>query len=170
MQKYYFLTKTKIFMKKLLLLTIVTAVFASCASPKTVQESKKVIKGNWILSSISYSESGKFNVTMLGDASKECFEGSSWRFIPNNNTGIYTIDSARCEPGDRHFIFTIQEIDRATGYYDFLLKPTNEKKKSDTNHGFRMQLSQLSDTNMQWQQHLTVEGKPFTIYMNFTKN
>jgi hypothetical protein len=157
-------------MKKLFLLTIVVATLVSCGSPKTVLESKKVIKGYWELNSITYSESGKFNVTMLGDASKECFEGSQWRFIPNNNTGVYTIDRAGCDVGDRHFIFTIQEIDRTTGYYDFLLKPTNERKKSESNHGFRMQLSQLSETDMQWQQHLTVEGKPFTIYMNFIKN
>ena len=71
--------------------------------------------------------------------------------------------------GDRNFIFTIQEIDASTGYYDFLLKPTDERGKSETNQGFRMRLAQLSETNMTWQQNLTVDGKPFRLNLNFTK-
>jgi len=143
--------------------------FLSCGTSKTVRTSKKVIKGNWTLNNISYSEAGAFDVTLLNDSKKECFEGSDWQFIPNNNTGIYTISKSNCTTGPRYFNFTIQEIDEATGYYDFLLKPTNEKGKSESNVGFRLNLSNLSESNMQWQQTLTVEGEPFTITMNFTK-
>ena len=135
-----------------------------------VRQSKKVMKGDWTLSSINYNQPGTFNVKLLYDASKECFEGSSWQFIPNNNTGNYTVNNTNCSTGMRYFIFTIQEINEVTGLYDFLLKPTNEKKKSETNNvGFRLQLTQLSDTDMQWQQTVSLEGKPFIINMNFTK-
>ena len=135
-----------------------------------VRQSKKVMKGDWTLSSINYNQPGTFNVKLLNDASKECFEGSSWQFIPNNNTGNYTVNNTNCSTGMRYFIFTIQEINEVTGLYDFLLKPTNEKKKSETNNvGFRLQLTQLSDTDMQWQQTVSLEGKPFIINMNFTK-
>ncbi|MDX1318459.1 MAG: lipocalin, partial [Xanthomarina gelatinilytica] len=98
-----------------------------------------------------------------------CFEGSTWQFIPNNNTGVYTINDSSCELGERYFVFTIQEIDETTGLYDFLLKPTNKKGKSETNQGFRLRLNALSETNMQWQQTVSVNNKPFTIFMNFTK-
>lgn len=141
----------------------------SCGGTKTVRESKKVMKGDWTLSSINYNQPGTFKVKLLNDASKECFEGSTWQFIPNNNTGNYTVNNTNCSTGMRYFIFTIQEIDESTGLYDFLLKPTNEKKKSETNSGFRLQLTQLSDTDMQWRQTVSIEGKPFTINMNFTK-
>lgn len=156
-------------MKKTILLVILTAVLFSCGTPKTVQESKKIIKGNWSLDNISYSESGTFTLTLFNDTSRECFEGSNWRFIPNNNTGVYAISDSNCPTGDRHFIFTIQEMDSATGLYDFLLKPTNEKKKSETKVGFRLRLSHLSNSSMRWEQTVTLEGKPFTIYMNFSK-
>ncbi|EDM43108.1 hypothetical protein SCB49_12824 [unidentified eubacterium SCB49] len=156
-------------MKKIFLLTLVVGLLASCGVPKTVIQSKKVIKGDWTISDISYSESGTFNTTLLNDASKECFENSTWRFIPNNNTGIYSINNGNCATGDRYFAFTIQEIDADTGYYDFLLKPTDEKGKSETNAGFRLRLSQLSDTNMQWQQTVNAGGSPLTISMNFIK-
>ena len=155
-------------MKKLLLSLIIITLL-SCGGTKAVRESKKVMKGDWTLSSINYNQPGTFKVKLLNDASKECFEGSTWQFIPNNNTGNYTVNNTNCSTGMRYFIFTIQEIDEATGLYDFLLKPTNEKKKSETNSGFRLQLTQLSDTDMQWQQTVSIEGKPFTINMNFTK-
>ena len=142
---------------------------ASCGTSKTVRTSKKVIKGDWTLNSISYSKAGTYNVTLLNDASKACFEGSTWKFIPNNNTGIYTINDASCLTGERNFVFTIQEVNAETGLYDFLLKPTNEKGKSETNQGFRLSLTSLSDTIMQWEQTVNVEGTPFTITMNFNK-
>jgi hypothetical protein len=155
-------------MKKIALL-IFTLCLMSCGSSKTVRVSKKVIKGDWTLNSITYNKAGTYNVSLLNDATKVCFEGSAWQFIPNNNTGIYTIDNSSCSTGPRNFVFTIQEVNAETGLYDFLLKPTNEKHKSDTNQGFRLSLTSLSDEKMQWQQTVSVDGKPFTISMNFNK-
>ena len=157
-------------MKKLALFLVLASIAFSCSTPKTVQESKKVIKGYWTLNEVTYSEEGNFLITLLDDTSRECFAGSSWRFIPNNNTGVYTINNGNCPTGDRHFIFIIQEVDQSTGLYDFLLKPTNEKKKSESNVGFRLHLTQLTGSKMKWEQTVSLEGKPFTITMNFTKS
>ena len=156
-------------MKKLIMLAVLVATIASCGTPKTVIQSKKVIKGYWSLDAISYSETGTFNVSLLNDASTTCFEGSTWRFIPNNNTGLYTINNESCLVGERNFVFTIQEVDPTSGLYDFLLKPTDSKNKSADNKGFRLNLTQLSETTMQWEQTIMLEGKPFVIYMNFNK-
>ena len=57
-----------------------------------------------------------------------------------------------------------------TGYYDFLLKPTNEKYQSETNAGVRLHLAYLSENEMRWEQTVRVDGKPFIITINFTKN
>lgn len=156
-------------MKKILLLAVIAIVGFSCATPKTVQESKKVLKGYWNLDEVSYNTPGTYNVTLLNDASAECMEGSSWRFIPNNNTGVYTINNSDCSTGDRNFNFSILQIDANSGLYDFMLKPTNAKGKSEDKSGFRLSLAQLSDTNMRWEQTVNVDGKPFKIMMNFSK-
>ena len=157
-------------MKKILLLAVIVATALACGPSKTMIESKKVIKGYWNLDNITYDTSGTFDVSIFNDVSAECFEGSTWRFIPNNNTGNYTIEDSECSTGERNFIFTIQEIDQSTGLYDFTIKPTNIKGKSDTNTGFRLRLAQLNDSNMRWEQTVSVDGKPFTITMNFSKN
>jgi len=158
-------------MKKIILALSVCALLitVSCGSSKTVRLSEKTMKGNWVLSSITYSQAGTYNTTLLNDVSKDCFEGSTWQFVPNNNTGIYTINAPNCSTGERYFVFTIQEINAETGLYDFLLKPTNDRYKSETNQGFRLKLSALSDISMQWQQTVNVSGSPLTINMNFTK-
>lgn len=157
-------------MKKTAIILLLALVFASCG-PKVVRQSKKVIKGDWVLNTVTYSESGKYNVkTIFKDASKACFEGSTWSFIPNNSTGVYNLSAGDCPTGGpRNFVFTIQEVDKDTGLYDFLLKPTDEKHKSLSNKGFRVKLVQLDDTTMKWQQELTIDSNPFDLFMNFTK-
>lgn len=153
----------------MLLTVIMAAVLISCGTPKTVTQSKKVLKGYWSLDQITYSETGTFNVTLFSDANKDCFEGSTWRFIPNNNTGIYTINGGDCAAGDRNFIFTIDAVDPASGLYDFLIKPVNEKGRSADKTGYRVNLAQLSENSMMWIQTVNLDGKPFKINMNFTK-
>jgi len=155
-------------MKKLILIVMAVGLI-SCGASKTVRTSKKVIKGSWNLSSIDYSKTGTYDVTLFNDATKDCFINSSWQFIPNNNTGTYSMIDSSCDTSTRYFVFTIQEVDEMTGLYHFLLKPTNEKGKSETNAGFRLKLNSLSETQMQWQQTVTVDGAPFIINMNFTK-
>lgn len=144
---------------------MLSIVLFSCGASKNVRTQQKVIKGNWELTDIVYSKTGEYNVTLFNDAKKECLEGSSWKFVPNNNTGTYTISDSNCIEGAREFVFVIEETDVNTGYYDFLLKPKND----ENNIGFRLDLIQLTDYTMVWQQNIMVDGSPFLIKMNFTK-
>ena len=150
---------------KNLIVVALSLILLSCGATKNVRTKEKIIKGNWTLNKIIYSKTGDYKVTLFEDATKECFEGSSWKFVPNNNTGMYAINNINCVSGERDFIFVVQEIDAASGYYDFLLKPKNNENKE----GFRLQLTELSETTMQWKQYLNVDGTQFIINMNFTK-
>ena len=141
----------------------------ACSASKGVRTAEKTIKGNWSLSTITYSKTGDYNVSLLNDVSKACLESSTWQFIPNNHTGLYSIVNSNCDMGERHFNFTVQEVNAQSGQYDFLLKPTNEKGKSETNQGFRFNIKTLTDTKMQWQQTVYANGTPFIINMNFVK-
>lgn len=155
-------------MRKIILGVLVTFLMA-CGSTKVERQSKRTIKGDWRLTSIDYDRSGKFKIKLLEDEARACFESSNWQFIPNDNKGTYVISGSGCNEGTRHFRFDIQTVNPETGLYNFMLKPTDEKFKSVTNSGFRMKLYELSETAMQWQQTVKVEGEPFTISMNFKK-
>jgi|TARA_R110002049_G_scaffold127109_2_gene283507 hypothetical protein len=151
-------------MKKIMILMFVATLF-SCGASKNVRGKEKIIKGDWVLNKITYSKTGDYNVTMFNDTTKDCLEGSTWKFVPNNNSGVYTVNNTNCVAGEREFIFVIQEIDETSGYYDFLLKPKN----NESNIGFRLELSQLTESTMKWQQNLMVNGTSFIINMDFIK-
>ena len=157
-------------MKRIFAILFIATLFASCGSNKVVQESRKTLKGYWNLDEINYgNSSGVYDVTLFGDASSECFVGSTWRFIPNNNFGNYEITGADCSTGKRYFVWSIPEMKNAV-FYDILLKPTDEKMNSTMNDkGFRLNLAYLSDNSLQFTQTVEVDGKPFKIVMNFSK-
>lgn len=157
-------------MKRLLMLLIVTLLVSCSASQKTIIAAKKTLKGEWSLDKISYDRSGVFEVTLYNDASAECLTGGIWKFIPNNNTGKYTVNENQCtSTGARNFRFTIPEPSE-NGEYSFLFKPIDEKKKSTNNNkGYRMTLKHLDATTMTWTQTVSLEGKPFVITMDFNK-
>lgn len=159
-------------MKKLLFVIMATFLVASCGPTKQATEARKTFKGDWVLNSITYPNNpGNFNVTLFNEASASCFQGSAWSFVSNNNTGTYTLQGPACSnAGERYFNWSIDEENTAAGTFDFLLKPTDDRNRSTTgNQGFRINLTQLSETSMTWEQTVTLEGKPFMIRMNFTK-
>lgn len=158
-------------MKKLIIMVFCAAVLISCGTSKVAREARKTFDGNWTLTSITYPNNpGEFNVTLFNEASASCFEGSTWDFVSNNNRGTYTINGVDCENETNYYIWSIDEENTPAGIYDFLLKPTNEDYESTTgNQGFRLNLKSLSDTNMVWEQTVSLDGSPFTIRMNFTK-
>ncbi|WP_378187888.1 lipocalin [Aquimarina sp. W85] len=157
-------------MKNILLLLVTLAVVSCSPTKRTIISAKKTLKGSWSLDNISYSRSGVFEVTLYDDASAECLTGSTWRFIPNNNTGTYDVNRDACvQMGARNFRWTIPTPDES-GVYSFMFKPINEKKKStNDNKGYRMTLESLDETTMTWTQTVSLEGKPFVITMNFNK-
>ena len=158
------LTKTVLFF-------LVMVVFTtSCSTSKVATPSKRSLKGYWNLNTVTYSESGIYYVNLFNDVSSECMVGSSWRFIPNNNTGNYNIQVPNCNTGERHFVWSVDGSTGDESNYDILLKPTDEKNKSETNKGFRLQVSYLSESAITLRQTVQSNGKPFTITMNFTKN
>lgn len=159
-------------MKKLLFVLTAALLIASCGPTRQATEARKTFKGDWVLNDITYPNNpGEFNVTLFNEASASCFRGSAWSFVSNNNTGTYMLQGPECaSPGEHYFNWSIDEENTPEGMFDFLLKPTDERNRSTTgNQGFRINLVQLSENSMTWEQTVTLEGSPFKIRMNFTK-
>lgn len=158
-------------MKKMMFVLTAALLIASCGPSKVATEARKTFKGDWVLNNITYPQNtGNFDVTLFNDATAGCFEGSTWSFVSNNNTGTYETQGPTCTAGERFFRWSIDEENTPSGMFDFLLKPTDDNYKSTTgDQGFRLNLRSLSDTEMVWEQTVTLEGKPFVIRMNFTK-
>ncbi len=164
-------------MKSFLLLAVSFLFVLSCGTPKVASDTKeatteaatKVIIGDWGLNSIKYSDGGDFLISIFNDTSKECFKGSNWNFVPSENSGSYTINKNDCPNGERTFRFITNEADPSSGFYDFHLKLTGEKHKSDRSASFKMHLLKLTKSAMTWEQTVTIEGMNVAIKMNFSK-
>lgn len=170
--RYYKKALKFIEMKHLKYFVLITslALFTNCGTSKTVKQSKKTLKGYWTLIDVSYDRPGTYNVNLFNDASEDCMEGSTWRFISNNNFGNYELSGTGCASEKRYFIWKVDETGTDVLNYDILVKPTDEKKKSITNTGFRINIAYLGDDQLQMTQTVNVEGKPFKITMNFEKS
>ena len=157
-------------MKKIILILFTGILLTACGTNKVIKESRKTLKGTWSLNNINYGDAdGVYQVRLFDDVSSECFVGSVWRFIPNNNFGNYEITGTNCVGGKRYFVWSIPG-GKSTTNYDILLKPTDENMNSTMNNeGYRINLDYLSDNSLRLTQTLQVNGKPFTINMNFTK-
>ena len=155
-------------MKKIALILFVMGTLISCGSSAVVKEARSTMKGDWVLSSIAYPGNEEaLQVTLLNDTSSECLENSKWSFISNNNTGSYVPAKIMCGTQPRYFRWSVTES--TAGNYDLMFKPTDEKYKSATDQGFRLNLTNLTENQMVWEQTITFEGEPFTIRMNFNK-
>lgn len=145
-------------------------ILTSCGTSAVVKEANATMKGEWLLSSITYpGNETNFKVTLFNDISSDCLEMSRWTFISNNHTGTYVPNGMNCDNNTRYFRWSIKEMNAAAGNYDFMLKPTDDDYKSATDQGFRINLTNLDQNQMIWEQTITFEGKPFTIRMNFIK-
>jgi len=148
---------------------LVLIFLMSCGSQKEIRQSEKTLKGNWYMEDVSASAIGDLKFTIFGKSSKDCLIGSSWEFIPNNNTGSYVESGMGCSDDQNYFAFNIDSVSEYSGLYDFLLKPTNEKGKSETDTGYRLELISLTKTTMAWKHTVSFEGKPLTLTFKFIK-
>lgn len=88
-------------MKKIFFLTALALVLFSCKTSsvtgKKLDKSAQVaIKGDWVLTSVTYPGSQYIKVNSFDIADSKCFEGSTWKFVSNNNKGNMALTSADC--------------------------------------------------------------------------
>ena len=158
-------------MKKIAVLILSMAFLVSCGTSQVANEARKTMSGDWQLTSITYPGNDQnVQVSLLDDIQARCLENSSWNFISNNNTGSYEPSGMNCDANPRFFIWSIDDTNAAAGNFDLMFKPTNSDHKSESgNIGYRLNLTNLSGSQMVWEQTVQFEGRPFTIRMNFNK-
>jgi len=156
--------KTKIFY----LLTLIMLI--SCASHRNARLAKTQIKGDWELTSITYDTDGLYKISLFDGQSKECLEGSLWHFVINNTSGYYQFQKPNCSEEIHNFYFTIEESKDDPQKLYFLLKPVDARHKSFDNKGYRLRLTSLEENQMQWDMNTNLDGKSFTIHLNFNKS
>ena len=151
-----------------LILSVLTLFIASCGSKNAVKQAERTVRGTWSVQSVTYDGVEDAETILFQDVSTDCFEGSEWYFVANNNRGTYTINDINCSTGERKFIWTVPGNDQIIEG-EILLKITGDNYKSETNAGYSLQVSNLSENVMTWTMPATIYGKSINVNMNFIK-
>lgn len=167
-----FLIEIRFGVKKAFLIILCSTLLVSCKLNPLLAEARKSFKGDWELTSITYpGSSGEYNVTLFNDASANCFLYSKWSFVSNNNTGSYWLTQPECSEHKRFFVWSINDSRSGEENPDLLLKPTDADFNSTSeNQGYRINIIRSTNAEMVWEHTVTLEGEPFTVRMNFSKN
>ncbi len=148
-------------MKKFLILTLMIAGLASCSSLDT--KSQSGINGNWTISQVTYPNSDVIKVTSFDVADAKCLEGSTWKFVSNNNKGEMNINKAGCPSFSSPIVWSV------TKEGSFTLKITEGEKAKRVTQGYVLAVRNQSATSFQLVDNITVGGKATEVVYQFQK-
>lgn len=157
-------------MKKSVFFLCIIFLLAACSTTKTVRTTQKGLKGNWVLSSITTNHGNLVNIKRLFDqASPDCFEGSQWSFVSNNNSGTYTFQNSDCTSSANSIKWFMEEDANGQVYFLWKFIPDGLKAK-DVKTGYKLKLLLETETSFELAQDASLEGELVTINYHFTKN
>jgi hypothetical protein len=99
-------------MKKTIFLILVTTFLVGCKSnpaTKLDMKSEIALKGNWTVTKVVYPGSDYIKVTSFDIADSQCFVGSQWKFVSNNNTGEMKLNNSSCTSFDSKITWFINK-------------------------------------------------------------
>lgn len=157
-------------MKKIILLLMCSVLVLSCKSKsatvtKLDSRSQVAIKGNWTITSVSYPSSDYIKVNSFNIADSQCFVGSTWKFISNNNKGEMTLTKADCPS----FYSPITWFVNKDG--QFILKVLNAGEKAKKiRDGYVLNVANQTESAFQLLDKIDVGGKMTNVIYQFSKN
>jgi hypothetical protein len=156
-------------MKKIITLTIMAVLLFACkstsvTSTKLDKSSQVAIKGNWVITSVTYPGSDYLVVNSFQVADSKCFVGSTWKFISNNNKGSMALTKAGCPAFSSPIVWSINK----EGV--FVLKILDEGLKSKkVTEGYLLRVANQTETSFQLIDKINVGGQNKEVTYQFEK-
>ena len=148
-------------MKKFFLLSMFVAILSSCSSLDS--KSQQGLKGNWIISDVSYPGSEYIKVTSFDIADSQCFEGSNWSFVSNSNKGTMSLNNANCPAFNSPITWSI------TNDGSFTLKITEGENARRVSQGYYLKIRNQTESSFQLVDNVSVGGKNVEVVYQFQK-
>lgn len=153
-------------MRKIVLLLLV-AVFYGCKSNPTTSLDKKTevgMKGNWVISSVTYPGSEVIKVNSFEIADSQCFVGSEWRFISNNNKGTMALTRSNCPAFSSPITWYVNK----EGNFVMKVLDAGEKAKR-IREGYVLRVANLTENSFQLVDRINVGGNQADVVYQFQK-
>jgi len=154
-------------MKKTLFLGMLFLVSVACKTNTSTQLDNKTeagMKGTWTISSVSYPGSDYIKVKSFEIADSQCFVGSTWNFVSNNNKGDVTLSKSGCT----NFSSPITWYVNTEG--NFVMKVLNaDEKAKKVLTGYVLKLANQTENSFQLVDRINVGGTLTDVVYQFIK-
>lgn len=156
-------------MKKLFLLSALAIFFASCKSTSVTNtavdnKTERMMKGDWVISSVTYPGSEYIKVNSFEIADSQCFQGSTWKLISNNNKGEMMLSKADCPSFSSPISWFVNKDGQ------FVLKVLNAgEKRKKVRDGYILSMGAQTENSFQLIDKINVGGKMTNVVYQFEK-
>lgn len=148
---------------------MLTLFFVSCKSKSVTNtavdnKTERMMKGNWVISSVTYPGSEYIKVQSFDLADSQCFEGSTWKFISNNNKGEMALMKQDC----MSFSSPISWFVNKDGQFVLKVLNAGEKAKKVRN-GYILNMANQTENSFQLVDKINVGGNMTDVVYQFEK-
>jgi len=154
-------------MRKIVLLSALSFLIFACKSNPTTSLDKKAevaIKGNWIITSVAYPGSDVIKVSSFEIADSQCFVGSEWKFISNNNKGDMALTKIGCPAFSSPITWYINK----EGNFVMKVLAAGEKAKR-VREGYVLKVANQMENSFQLVDKINVGGSLANVIYQFQR-
>lgn len=137
----------------------------SATSTNTDRKVQVGMKGNWVISSVTYPGSEYIKVNSFQLTDSQCFVGSTWKFISNNNKGEMALTKMGCPA----FSSPITWFVNNNGQFILKILDAGEKAKK-VREGYILMVANQTENSFQLIDRIDVGGKMTDVVYQFQKN
>ena len=137
---------------------------ATTLSTKLDRPSQVAIKGNWVLTNVSYPGSEYIKVNSFDLADSKCFIGSTLSFISNNNKGTMALTAPSCTGFTSPIVWSINN----QGMFVLKILDAGIKAKK-VRDGYLLKVAGLTDNSFQLVDNINVGGQVKDVVYQFQR-
>ncbi len=137
---------------------------SSITDKKLDRTSQVAIKGNWTITAVTYPGSEYIKVNSFDIADSNCFVGSTWKFISNNNKGEMALTKYDCPV----FSSPITWFVNSNGEFVLKVLDAGEKAKK-VRAGYVLQVANQTENSFQLVDKINVGTKMTDVVYQFQK-
>ena len=164
-------------MKKIIFFCMIATMFFACKSASSTasteattlstkldKSTQVALKGNWVLTNVTYAGSDYIKVNSFDLADSKCFIGSTWSFVSNNNKGTMALTAPSCTGFSSPIVWSINN----QGLFVLKILDAGVKAKK-VRDGYLLKVGGLTESSFQLIDNINVGGQVKDVTYQFQR-
>lgn len=152
--------------KKFIYLSFILFLFGCKSNPATKLDMKSEVnlKGNWTITNVIFPGSDYFKIKSFDIDDSQCFVGSQWKFVSNNNTGEMILTNGKCKSFGSQITWFVNKEG------NFVMKFINQGMKAkNIESGYVLKLKNISENSFQLIDKAVVGNNTAEVIYQFSR-